>query len=238
MVPSFIGMQADIESGTDGAMLVLYDPASGATAADHKDPDAAAESGAILALDTASDGSFHYKLFVDEELPYELRTRIKRTTRNVLLRVPSGRLVASGIEYVGDVTKAETTVDVPPGNYIVDIHDVDYEWDRDIDPVLQRELGATYSREQILGTVAGIMFLGGIVAAVIGLGKWTWEILVGGLASSVLGFACGKLAAPRDFEARKAAIVNRYPLVVVSMRRLPDDADISAYKGQLVNIFD
>src|SRR5689334_22022568 len=109
---------------------------------------ASAETGALLPMYTAADGEIGYRLFVDEELPYEMRQRIAKTTKDVLLRVPSGKLVASGLEYVGEATEAASSAEIPAGNYLIDVHELDYDWDKDIEPVMKKELGPLYKREQ------------------------------------------------------------------------------------------
>ncbi len=231
-------MHADLESGTDAAHHVLYDPSIAAKVGNDEEVQAAAEAGSLLAMYTAADGPLGYRVVVGEELPDELRGKIATTTKDVLLRVPSGKLVASGLEHAGDPAKADSTLELPAGNYLVDVHELDYDWDRDIAPVLDKELGSAYRREKLGGPIAGALTLLGVGALVYGAIAWNLTFPIAGAAAAVLGFVLPRLIVGKGYEAKKADIAKRFPGLVLVMRRLADDADLSAHAGKLLSFTD
>lgn len=230
-------MKADLTSFTDVAQHALCDdsiaPSHGS---DHSELLGRVPDGQLLVVDTAADGEIHWRIYVDEPLPDELRTAIESETKDVLLRVPSGKLVACGLEYVGRAeARAKTSLDVPAGNYLADIYERDIDWDRDIGPTLEQELGADYKREGWVGPLGGVLLLAGIVICLVGAFSWSLLLLAIGLGTATLGVVVFRYGLPKgDYEHDKRAIAMRFPALVVVLRRLPDDADLAPYRGTVL----
>lgn len=234
-------MRVDLTSFTDVAQHALYDPGVALPPADDSDRVlAAVPDGKLFVVDTAADGELHWCLFVDEPLPADLGARVERETPDALLRVPTGRLATSGLEYVGRAAeKATATVEVPPGSYLVDVYELDFDWDRDIVPVLEREIGAGYRREGRVGPVGGMLVLSGLVAAAIGLFSWSFSVFGAGVGIAVLGAVVLAVGLPRgDYEQRKRAIAMRFPSLVLVLRRLPDATDLARHRGAILRCHD
>ncbi len=223
-------MHADLVSA-DVEEHVLYDPSVTTKAGD---VEAAARAGTVLAMYASG---LEYRVFVDEELPDSLRTHISTTTRDVLLRVPSGKLVASGLEDLGHPAKATSSMELPAGNYLVDAYELDYDWNRDIAPVLVAELPA-YRRERSLKPVAGTLTLLGI-GGVVG-GAFAWNPLALGAGAIVLlaGLGLARAITSKPYLANKDAIAKRFPGLALVLRRLDDGADLAAHAGKPLSFTD
>lgn len=124
-------MVVDLEAGTDTAACVLFDPG----ALDHLAPADITETrtvheaflGNLLLLNTAADGSYSFRVYLDERPPPEVIGDARDEEPGRLLRVPTGVLRASGAEYLGrrasDVPPNQMrSVKIPPGNYLVDAY--------------------------------------------------------------------------------------------------------------------
>jgi hypothetical protein len=230
-------VKVDLTSFTDVANHALYDPSVVTSHAE--DPEktlALVPDGRLFVVDTAADGEIHWRLYVDEPMPAELQPRIERATRDILLRVPTGRLCASGLEYVGQSDDTATSsVGVPAGNYLVDVFELDFDWDRDIAPVLEREIGAGYKRELRVGPLGGLAIFVGLVVAVIGALTWHVSLLGAGLGVLLLGVVVLAVGLPKgDYEAKKRAIAMRFPSLVLVLRPLADDADVTGHEGAVL----
>ncbi len=219
-------MHADLASA-DVEEHVLYDPSIGKAGAD-------VSAGTMLVMYASG---LEYRVFVDEELPESLRAHISTTTKDVLLRVPSGKLVASGLEDVGDPAKATTAMELPAGNYLVDAYELDYDWNRDIVPVLVAELPA-YRRERRLKPVASALTLLGIGGAVGGAFAWNPFVLAAGAIVLVLGICLARALTNGKYRANKDAIAKRFPGLALVLRRLDDGADLAAHAGKPLSFTD
>lgn len=231
-------MHAELESATDIASHVLYDPSIGGRVEKEAEVEAAARAGTLLAMYTAGDGALGYRIYVDEDLPDALRGRVATTHEGLLLKVPSGKLVASGLEHHGDATKAAATAEVPAGNYLVDAYELDYDWDRDIVPVLRAELGSAYGRDTMIRAVSGLLILAGVGCLVAGALAWSVFVAVGGAVALVLGLGLARLATTAAYEARRREIELRFPGLVLVLRRLDAAADLSAHAGKPLSFTD
>lgn len=226
-------MPITVTSGTDVAWHALYD--AGTAAGELDDIESRVARGELLVIDTASDGELGYLVCIDEPLPDAYRSHVRAHTPDLLLRVPSGRLQASGAEEIGTTGPHLKTFELPAGTYLADIYELDYDWDRDIEPVLERELGPDVHRESRAGTSGGILIVGGLLAFFAGLFTWTLPVLGAGVAAIALGALVLYLGLPRAaYFERKQAIALRFPPFVIVLRRLADDADTSRYKGLIV----
>jgi hypothetical protein len=227
----------DLTSFTDVAQHAVYDDSIGPMAGDDfRELHDRALDGWLLIFDTAADGDIHLALYVDEPLPDGLTSAVVHETREVLLRVPTGKLVASGLEYVGHAKpNAKSTVELPAGNYLVDIYERDVDWDRDVAPTVERELGPAYKREGWVGPLGGVLVFAGITVVVIALFAWSLLSFGIGMLVGALGIAMLVLGLPKgDYERQKRAIAMRFPTDVLVLRRLPDDVDVASYRGAVI----
>lgn len=208
----------------------LYDPSIGA----QRDVDAATRAGTLLAMYASG---LEYRVYVEEPLPEALQQRISTTTKDVLLRVPSGKLIASALADVGQPAKATGSLHLPAGNYLVDVHELDYDWDRDIAPVLIAELPA-YRRERSGKPIANVLTLLGIGGLVGGAFAWNLLVLVAGAIALVAGLGLGRALTGKSYLANKEAIAKRFPGLVLVLRRLDDGVDVSAHAGKALSFTD
>ncbi len=229
-------MKADLNSFTDVAQHALSDDKIAPPKGDGfsellgRVPD-----GQLFVVETPGDGEIHWRIYVDEPLPDEMRASITRATPEVLLRVPSGRLVASGLEYAGRAKpEAKSGIDITPGNYLADIYERDVDWDRDIGPTLEKELGADYKREKWVGPLGGMSVLAGIVVTIVGVFAWSILVMAIGLGIATAGIIVFRFGLSAGYEVKKSEIAKRFPSLVVVLRRLSDDADLKPYRGAVL----
>ncbi len=222
-------MHADLVSA-DVDEHVLYDP----SLTHDPEVEASARSGTLLAIYASG---LECRVFVDEALPDSLRAHISTTTQDVLLRVPSGKLVASGLEDLGTPAKATSSMELPAGNYLVDAYELDYDWDRDIAPVLVAELPA-YRRERSLRPVASGLTLLGIGGLVGGGFAWSPLVLAAGAIGLLAGVGLARALTTKPYLADKAAIARRFPGLALVLRRLAADADLSSHTGKPLSFTD
>jgi hypothetical protein len=229
-------MRADLTSFTDAGMHALYDP-SIAVPREEKVLDAVA-TGDLFVIDTASDGEIHLCVYVGEPLPEKFQPRIERTTCDALLRVPSGQLWASGVEYVGyPEDGTATTMTVAPGTYLADVYELDVSWDGEIVPVLKRELGPSYPREALFGPLGSFSIFLGLAGIAVGALTGVWLVLGAGLGVGLLGLSMIKFGVPKgDYEQRKREIAMRFPSLVVVLR--PWDGDPGKHRGTILHTAD
>lgn len=248
-----------LDSGTDVAFHVVYDP----EAAKHIKREDIEEHGEQFFLDeaakgnllhysVASDGGTLYRVYIDERIPDELRNRAFTAKKDLLLKVPSGTLIASGGEYLCDehaIAKASTYVPndyrlatratIPPGNYLVDAYELQWNQVTEIKPVLRQELGMSDFWSSVCGPAMGCGFVASVIGLVAFLGSlmmhgWSPDLMywIGTpfciLAVSSLLY---KLLVPKDYWKRRREIEARFPPNVLDFRRLPADADLTTYKG-------
>jgi hypothetical protein len=222
-------MHADLASA-DVEEHALYDPSIGP----QPDIEAAARAGTLLAMYASG---LEYRVFVGEELPETLQKRISTTTKDVLLRVPSGKLVACGLADVGQPAKATGSLELPAGNYLVDAYELDYDWERDIAPVLVAEL-PEYRRERSLKPIANGLTLLGIGGLVGGGFAWSPLVLVASAIVLLAGLGLARAIASKRYVETKDAIAKRFPGLALVLRRLDDGADLAAHAGKPLSFSD
>ncbi len=123
-----------LKAGSDAATFVLYDPRAMAHRIatppsewfDTIEADGAAANALVFL--PGGDGEEHFEIFVDEEPPPERIARAQKHTGH--LKVPSGRLFFTGVEYIEETTIAsplpESTLDLGVGGYDVDVYATPY----------------------------------------------------------------------------------------------------------------
>jgi len=139
-------MIENLESGTDAGIHIIYDPATtGSHDLNQLLPGERASGlvdeiakGTFLGFFPGGDGGTFYRIHVEQDLPDELAGRATRSASACYLRVPSGELVASGIEYLDrldEIGRAPhfqpghpacvTRMRIPAGNYLVESSEVE-----------------------------------------------------------------------------------------------------------------
>jgi hypothetical protein len=252
-------MRFDLNSDTDLAVHALFDPAlllnvinnPDLTQIDEDALEGRVRRGDVLLYSNACDGRVQFRCFLDEEPDGGLAALAYGRKDNLLLRVPSGRLFATGIEYPcrpgqRPLTPAEFEaqagamgqgVDLLPGNYVVDAFEVatwrvpaanQSPWPAKLFP-----LGAAIT---LLGTVVAATFV------LIGLfcGKMAWAatgLVAWGVGLIALWFSILLVTAivghvPRRREKREAGSAGRPEFdAILVFRRLPPDFDPSPLRG-------
>jgi hypothetical protein len=231
-------VRVDLTSNTDVAQHALYDPGVAVThTGDGEDVLAAVRDGQLFVIDTAADGEIHWCLLVGEALPANLRPRVERETRDVLLHVPTGQLCASGLEQVGrPPDSSRTEVHLSPGAYVLDVYELDFDWDRDVVPVLETELGTDHTRELRIGSLGGFLFVLGLVVVAIGVIRGTFWLASAGVVAGALGVAVLALGLPKgDYDQKKRSIAMRFPSLVVVLRCVDADPELATYRGAIVH---
>ena len=245
-----------LESGTDGGSHALYDPAATAHLPSADDPKLldhilgdAPDTGLILINNTAGDGGAFYHVYVDQDMPERLAMRASHVTKDLLLRVPSGRLLATGIEYLNDASMEAgpyevghpymvSRADISPGNYLVDVYEIDWNWDTEIRSILKEKCGIWVTvdgpvmRFGCMGAVGALVLLAiNTIWAIQGqsalLVWWTWALGAVLLLFPLIAFR----AIPETYWKTKSRIAAQYPENVLHFRRVPEGDDLSQYRG-------
>ena len=256
-------MPFDLACDSDAAIFALYDPGAVLHLINAKtfddwapqiEPEAA--KGNLVAYSYGGDGEMTFRLFVDEPIDPELERRAEARTEG-LLRVPTGRLVASGAEHLLRPGPSEISADtfhpkrgaeqeIPPGNYAVVAFDVD--WGDDSEQAAEAA-AASASRaglavEKVLGPITGFLLFGsilgfGIAGCSVVVGNTTLRELWAALRSYGLWYAglwalliaFWKLPPVRKALAARARAYDEHPGAVIHLRRLPDTEDLANRTG-------
>lgn len=252
-------MKYVLESGTDSALHILYDPQAlkhfsveKLEAEGWQVPVGELEVGNVMTCDTASDGSILYWILLDEGLPENVRAKISKSAQDILLRIPNGKLVASGIEYFGLEEEIEaakpfdpekysmvTGCSLPAGNYLADTYWISWNYSLDIAPEKERQSGIWTARfRPILEMVymTGCMIF--LFTSFLGLlGLWLgWTVFT--TVPYVVLFAAvllllGILAVTDTKAARRKSreISAQFPDCVICFKRIPEGKAVSEYRG-------
>ena len=147
-------MVFDLKAMTDAAMCAIFDPVALAhllelswydidkmTGCDEGIVDQNQDAGNLITHSIASDGSFTFRFYVDEDPPEEAIDEPVSSFSGALLKVPSGKLCAVGYEYLPQKESRIATIDdydtddmgeshaIPPGNYRVDGYNLAWQYD-------------------------------------------------------------------------------------------------------------
>lgn len=136
-------MRIRLTAATDAATFIIFDP--GAIAVDAIDPDDPLNSMDVLTADgraicycPGTDCETDFLILLDEDPDAEFLRRRRIGVDGSLLRIPTGRLVATGYEDLCGAGKQAYSperfkptmgdiVDIPTGNYGVSAFEVDWE---------------------------------------------------------------------------------------------------------------
>jgi len=249
-------MRTFLSAGSDVATFAIFDPAAiGKGDVDPKNPhesqEGLAAAGKALLYSYASDGDADILILVEEEPEEEWLQRLESRVDNILLKVPSGRLVAAGYEifYQGDdvsfdpgsfeVRMGEETA-MPKGNYRVSAMEVN--WGETVeDEIVKRAIPKDRYLEGCFGPATGcVLFCTVLVLPAV---LWiTWSESSFSTALKVLMYAgifhlvFWAIAIPvvrsrgwgRMMELRKT-LNQEYPSVVVCLNRIEGEADETVY---------
>jgi hypothetical protein len=257
-------MRFDVQAFTDVAGFAFYDPAAvphllcGAVDLMQARDDEVA-GGRLLAVEARSDGGARARIYVGDTVPDEMRTHQEDSIKDCLLRVPSGRLVFSGMEDLWtqrpeqvkpEAFRSSTGEEsrVPPGNYLAEAWSIDWgdrlEKLRDeikgpADRVFDRLIGP------LMGLVLACTFLGAPVAGAILALEYGWASAWTLIKYTLLAHAVFwplvwlyvKISGAHSPEAvwQEEALLKEHPEIILVLTRLPDGADLSGRKGGLLH---
>lgn len=243
-------MRYDLTSGTDVGSHALYDPdAVVPIDADTPYPEwerwmrGQERAGRVLHYSDGADGRVRLKVVIDEDFD-DVGHRRGPGVEGAVLRVPSGTLCMSGVEYLPAIggrpprEKMVTRVEVPAGNYQVEAFEV--EWDEN-DGRAERERRemlqagdseyARFVNRCACPACVAVM----LACLVFNLGMlflrkaWGWKLTAIGISLGVTLLATWVMHAlthcqrMRRWEEAEAAIERHYPHLVVVLTRLPGD---------------
>jgi hypothetical protein len=240
----------ELNSFTDAASHALYDPEALKHLRPHHDADDEAivttepERGNLLTYFNGGDGEARFSLLIGGGLPDNFKAIAIAEKRDLLLRVPSGTLVASGVEYINDpqhLAKANRAR-IPAGNYLVDWHCLSWDGEEQ-DRLLKQEFGWIHTAElfSAIGCIyVGLFSLLGIIYGVAALSK-SWPLAWAGLffvplAALIATRVAIRMKQPVDYHQRRDAIRSQFPEEIFVLRRLPDGADLGKYKGGSIDV--
>jgi len=188
-------MECTLEGGTDGASMVLFDPAALPLDFDAKsedDPVTQLEElmrlGRLCWINTEGDGHYTLGIYVRADLPDDLEPFAKQIETYDCFHVPSGRLVFAGVEYVFQTDDSRLrkyphmgeAIDVPAGTYPAVLFEFEYPTSFHKDLLKQRLSAAEFLAYRLMNTLAPI----GCIALLVLLGsfwimKWTlWAMMI------------------------------------------------------------
>lgn len=228
-----ITMKVHIDAFSDVATELMFDPAAiSLDVRDLVDPktiEREAEQGNLVAFREGNEPSPPQRVYVGEEPNEKILAHVRDMTKGLPLRVPSGTIWVTGAEFAhvpgrnglrADEYKPKddygTKIEVPPGNYLVDCYEV--EWD---DDELKQELkasgiGSAGTVSDALGRFIGIclvvMILGSpvVIGLTLAMGGWKTGLVAGGLFVALCFALIGVAAAILVLFPSRA---RRHPLV-------------------------
>jgi hypothetical protein len=214
-------------------------------------------AGDVLLYSAGGDCEIRVRLLLDEEMPAAFQPKVREQQRDLLLKLPTGRLFLCGLEDLGKNAEgclsnsaAPTyTADLPPGDYLVAASELD--WGEEPDELAASEekqiIGSRVSRgrqgfTQFMGWFAVAFLFGSPVALFVGYlaGGWMTCAKVFGVIVVLyllfVGIAWLLAKHPSekaygDALKRREEILSRFPDLVVQFKRLPVGADVSMLKG-------
>jgi hypothetical protein len=242
-------MRFELRSATDTATHVIFDPA----AVSHLTRDAydtwfqtigaEADRGNLIAYSYGGDGEMDFVVFVDEPVEPRLSERAGTVATGVL-RVPSGRLLAGGLEHLGTPDRCTRQI-IAPGNYEVTAYDLEWGEQAEDEADLAEER-ANPARARVLrwlGPLTGVLVLVTLLALIFAIGVWNMAtraesfelvlrfgpwLIVPWIAVLVLWKRLPDGSRP---DRARAEVYRKYPGAVVHLRRLDGSEPIDTRKG-------
>ena len=185
-----------------------------------------AQAGRLFFIDTGGDGGYLSDIYVDERPDPGILALYNTPDRAYLIESQSGRLIAGGLEDLGNahpqITTAEDEFNVTPGRYALRFYDLDYE---QFDAHLRDQIGEadlTYYNSRFDGCTQGCLIfivafiLGPVSWALTDVYPWLWLVTAGffilGVAYVTIRMrALDKDGRYHDIHQRIGAFEERYP---------------------------
>lgn len=230
-----------VETGTDVAALVIYDPA--VLPADFDQRPARErpaslrrlhEEQRVFHVQTGADGAYLVHAVVDEVIPGHLTPFIREPCVHDAFEVPSGRVYCVGLEYAFRSDDSRLTrhpqmgghFAVDPGRYRLTVYRTEYP-DGLMEDALRGEVGASACKlHQSMGCLVGLAVVSVVacVAAFFLLPAATWAAVVLPFAAVLLAlpFVVPRLPACRKTEAVWQQVQRKYPSLVLELHRHTD----------------
>jgi len=149
-------MHIRLDAGTDIGMIGAWDgdrSASPFSKRRARELDqvvkADASEGHLFVVYTGADGGGPLDIFVDQELPDDIREQVTPVGGEFLLRLPTGRLVVDGVECyrsTGKMPDTSSRASITPGDYALRCH---VGKDEDKHPPTQKELNRRVGAENV-----------------------------------------------------------------------------------------
>ncbi len=249
-------MKARFDAGTDVAMIGAWDLDRGAqpfSAEEYKQLsatlDADAEQGHLFVLHTGADGGGPVDVYIDEPVPAETVARLTPLGGELVLALPSGKLMVDGVEYYRarkpDPAQASRAISVPTGDYLLRCY-TPKDAEQDVTPRSEHELEAIVGKNELRyyervtrgGCVIGLLLL--LLFPILGPFAG-WRIAFATTVVAALGFFYVREWAlrrnPRFARIREAVTTFRLqgqdPTFVLELRQIQDRAGL---KGASVSL--
>jgi len=249
----------ELKSGTDCAVHALFDPASVLHIINDATQDFLTEDvleqdveqGHLFLYSQSTDGGVTFRIIVGEPEDEERIALASHRVAGALLRVPSGRLYAAGMEYLcrpGEppVSAEEysvwpewmgQTAAVPAGDYLLDAYEAP---DEERPPTrLDRWVGwaaCLGCLATLVGTALAISLpLVGVLAGEDW--RWVWfywkiGVLIVWPPILIAWKVAARLPTRRQWEQRQEELRERFPFdVLIVLRPLPESVDPSSLRG-------
>jgi hypothetical protein len=225
-----------VETGTDVAQLIVFDPAVLPDAYDRQSTQqmevvrALHNAERIFYLETGSDGGYLFHVFVDEPIPEYLQPFLREPRTQSNFDAPSGRIFFSGLEYAfrSDDSRLRKHphmgghIEVRAGRYSLTMFRTEYP-DEMMKDELQRKVDPRAFRlHQNMGFFIGIALLAAVVAVgtLFSLGTSTtslFAVSVAGLFVAV-PFIVSRLPSYRKTDGIWQDVVRQYPSLVAKFQ--------------------
>jgi hypothetical protein len=252
-------MIKNLTAGTDAGTFALCDAgfARQAEKATRRTLEPHVTAGEALLYSAGGDGDVCVRLLLDEPMPGEFQPKIREQQRDLLLRLPTGRLFLCGLEDLGRKAEivlshsaaASCTADLAPGDYLADACILDWGEEPDSAAICEEkqilESRVSPGRRKLtfcLGILAVLILFGTPVALFVAhqIGGWiACAKTFGVIAVVYLLFSGITLLVARhpsqkaygDALRRREEILARFPDLVVQLKRLPAGSGPGEFKG-------
>jgi hypothetical protein len=250
-------MKARVDAGTDVAMIGAWDLDRGAQPfspeeyrrlSDALDSDA--EQGRLFVLHTGADGGGPVDVYIDEPVPDETLASLTPLGSELVLALPSGKLIVDGVEHYRakkpDATHSSRAVALPAGDYLLrcftpkdDEQDVPAGTGSDLEAIVGKDDLRYYERVTRSGCLIGLVLL--LLFPILGP-LAGWRIAFATTVVAVIGFFYVRewllRRNPRFTRVREAVTAHRLgtqePTFVLELRRIEDRAGLAGGSVSLV----
>ncbi len=250
-------MKARFDAGTDVAMIGAWDlgrdtqpftPDEYRRLTDTLDSDA--EQGHLFVLHTGADGGGPVDVYIDEPVPHEAMAGLTPLGHELILALPSGKLIVDGVEYYRarkpDATRSSRAVAVPPGDYLLrcytpsdEAEDAAPRPEHDLESIVGKAELRYYERVTRSGCLIGLVLL--LLFPILGP-LAGWRIAFATTVIAVIGFFYVRewvlRRNARFTRVREAVTAHRLgaqePTFVLELRRIEDRAGLTGGSVSLV----